>query len=133
LIQTRTALLLIGHGSKMAEANQELLDLAKKIPLTKNLSMVQTAYLEIAQPDIPAGIAQCVKNGATRIVALPYFLSPGTHVRKHIPELIEAARKQHPQVSFAHTPPLGSSPRMVDLVLGVVEGSVETLHPTSYL
>ena len=115
-----TALLIIGHGSKMAEANAELLALVQQIPVTKNLMHVQVAYLELAEPDIPTGIAQCVQQGARCLVIVPYFLSRGTHVQAHIPEHVERAKKKFPEIQFVLTAHVGVSPRMADLVAALV-------------
>ena len=112
----------------MAEANQELVDLAKKIPLTQGLTHVQAAYLEIAQPDISSGIALCVQAAVQRIVVVPYFLSQGMHVQAHIPEQVEAGKQKYPKISFVLTKPVGSSPRMVDLV-GALLGEVLNKTP----
>ena len=49
--------------------------------------------MELAEPSIAEGFADCVRAGATEVVAFPYMLSPGKHVTRDIPRLVaEAAR-----------------------------------------
>ena len=49
--------------------------LAKKLQQHKNFhfDFVDTGFLEIASPSIPAALEQCIENGATEIVIFPYF------------------------------------------------------------
>ena len=77
---TITAVLLIAHGSRRQEANDDLLRLADAVRNRDHYSIVEVAYLEIASPTIPDGARRCIEQGASRILLLPYFLSAGAHV-----------------------------------------------------
>ena len=48
-----TAVLLIAHGSRRQEANDDLVRLAELIREHGEYPIVETAYLEIAAPTIP--------------------------------------------------------------------------------
>ena len=58
----------------------------------------------------------CVREGATEIVAVPYFLHTGTHVAGDLPDLLEAAQAKYPDVRFLMGDYIGLSPRMADLL-----------------
>ena len=60
------ALLLIAHGSRQPEANADLSRLAAELRRTGRFAHVEPAYLELAEPDIDAGAANCVEQGALR-------------------------------------------------------------------
>ncbi|MCA9112261.1 MAG: cobalamin biosynthesis protein CbiX, partial [Planctomycetaceae bacterium] len=49
------ALLLIAHGSRRAEANADLVTLAELVQARQPDDVVEIAYLELAEPSIPAG------------------------------------------------------------------------------
>ena len=74
-----TALLLIAHGSRRSEANDDLDYLAEQLRARSLYSLVQPSFLELNSPTIAEGGAACVAHGAQRVIMLPYFLGPGIH------------------------------------------------------
>ncbi len=115
------AILLVDHGSRREEANQQLEALAQILRDRIEDTIVETAHLEIVQPDIDAGLDRCVERGATGIVVLPYFLAPGRHTRSDIPEAVESARERHPGVAMRIAEPLGIHDKIVELLLERLE------------
>lgn len=119
------AVLLIAHGSRRASANDDLVRLADIIRRLGAYPIVEIAYLELTEPDIPTGGRRCVAAGANEVRMLPYFLSAGEHVvgdlEKHRAELAA----EFPQVTFQLCPPLGLHPLIVDVV---VERLGQVLH-----
>ena len=111
-----TAVLLVAHGSRREEANADLVRLAEMLRERGEYAVVEPSYLEIAEPTIPRGAANCVAAGATRVLMLPFFLSAGSHVvddlERHRRELAAA----HPGVEFRLCPPLGLHPLMLDII-----------------
>lgn len=112
-------LLLIAHGSRRKEANDEVEGLARRIAGLDNCEYddVVAAFLEIAEPDIHQGIKHCVQQGAKHIVVMPYFLAAGKHVNKDIPGEVACASAGQPQVRIEFARYLGSSDVMAELVL----------------
>jgi sirohydrochlorin ferrochelatase len=111
-----TALLLIAHGSRRAEANAELEQIAQRMRERGRYPIVQISYLELAEPDIEAGGAMCVERGATGVVMLPYFLSPGRHVVEDLTAAQTRLRERFPKVRFALAEPLGSHPLILEVI-----------------
>lgn len=111
------AALLIAHGSRRQEANADLVALAEHVRATERFAVVEIAYLELAQPDIPAGAAKCVERGATDVRMLPYFLSMGTHVADDLERYRREFEEQFPNVRFSLCPPLGVHPKIVEVAL----------------
>jgi sirohydrochlorin ferrochelatase len=113
---TKTALLLIAHGSRRPEANADLQYLAKELSSRGEFDIVQPSYLELCEPGIvPAGKI-CVQNGANRVVMLPYFLSAGRHVVDDLTAARDELAKLHPDVSFLLAEPLGRHPLLAEIV-----------------
>src|SRR5436309_3265066 len=112
----RTALLLIAHGSRRAEANADLEYVAERMRERGRYPVVQVAYLELAEPDIEAGGVRCVERGATDVILLPYFLSPGKHVAEDLTAARDRLAGRFPGVRFALAEPLGRHPLMLDVV-----------------
>ena len=113
------ALLLIAHGSRRQQSNEEVMALAEK--LKKNCSeqyaIVHAGFLELADTLIPDGIKHCVDDGATEIIVLPYFLNSGTHVVNDIPDIVEQTRPHYPGVDIKVAKHLGASELMMDLLI----------------
>lgn len=121
-----TALLLIAHGSRRAEANADLEHLAGVIRDRGEFPIVQPSYLELCGPGIVAGGDMCVASGAKRVVMLPYFLSAGRHVVEDLTAARDELLRRHPDVSFVLAEPLGRHPLLAQVV---TERAKETMTP----
>ena len=112
-----SAILLVAHGSRRAEANADLLRLAEMMTAEVNDKIVEIGYLEIAEPSIPDGLRECAKRGATSISILPYFLSPGDHVSRDLVRFQEQFQAEFPRIACTVCPPIGLHPLLVELML----------------
>ena len=113
----KRAILLIDHGSRRAEANALLEDVADQVRRRAPESIVEIAHLEIAEPDIAEGIDACVKKGATQIVVHPYFLGSGRHTTEDIPAHVERARKKNSNIRILISEALGGHAALIDAIL----------------
>jgi sirohydrochlorin ferrochelatase len=111
-----TALLLIAHGSRRDEANADLEHLARELDRLGRYPVIESCYLELAEPDIEAGAARCIARGATRVLMMPYFLSAGVHVTQDLEETRRTLQAKHPLVDFRLCPPVGRHPLMIEIV-----------------
>ena len=111
-----TALLLIAHGSRRAEANADLEHLASVLRDKGEFAIVQQSYLELCEPAIVPGGDLCVANGAKCVVMLPYFLSAGRHVVEDLTSARDELSRRHPGVSFVLAEPLGRHPLLAEIV-----------------
>lgn len=111
-----TAVILIAHGSRRPEANDDVRQLAQELTALDEYALVEVAYLELAAPAIPEAAATCVARGARRVLLMPYFLSAGTHVVDDLRTLRIELAGSHPGITFELCPPLGLHPRMLEIV-----------------
>ncbi len=111
-----TAILLIAHGSRKEEANQELRDLAERLRVGRQGAIVEPCFLELAGPDIPAGGRACVRQGAKRVLMIPYFLSAGVHLQDDLKGARDELREAFPDVEFRLGSALGPHPLLDQLV-----------------
>jgi len=115
------AILLIAHGSRRADANADLVRVAAALKTRLPGKIVEIAYLELAQPDIPHGLLLCVEQGATSIRLLPYFLSAGAHVTEDLEMFRSEFQDRYPALECRLCPPLGLHPLMIDILLARLE------------
>ena len=89
--------------------------------------LVRYAHMELAEPSIVQGFAQCVRDGATEIVVFPYMLSPGKHVTRDIPRLAAEAARGFPQVAHRVTDAFGVHEKLGELI--ALRAGVEVVAP----
>ncbi|MBI5017738.1 MAG: CbiX/SirB N-terminal domain-containing protein [Deltaproteobacteria bacterium] len=110
-----TAVILLGHGSRRAEANQGLHDAARDLRAVLGGAWVEVAFLQLAAPTLADAVADCVHAGADRIVVEPFFLYAGAHVLDDIPRALEALRRDYTHVELLQAPPLGIHPKLAEI------------------
>ncbi|MGI9539514.1 MAG: CbiX/SirB N-terminal domain-containing protein [Miltoncostaeaceae bacterium] len=116
-----TGLVLVDHGSRVAESNDMLLSMAAMVREVVPWGIVEPAHMELAEPSIATAFGRCVERGAQLVVVSPYFLLPGRHWSQDIPALAAEAAEQHPETRYLVSSPLGLHPLMADVVRSRVE------------
>lgn len=122
-VEAQRAVLVVGHGSRREEANEDVREAARRIGERGGFGLIAAAFLEIAHPNIGEAFAQLVAQGARHITVHPYFLSPGRHSRGDIPVEVREAASQHPGITYQITEPLAAH-RLV------IEASIERIRET---
>jgi sirohydrochlorin ferrochelatase len=111
------SILIIDHGSVRAEANHMLSCVANLLQqMVGSDVIVRYAHMELAEPSILQGFAECVRAGASEVIAFPYMLSPGKHVTRDIPRLVEEAAQAFPQVAYRVTDAFGVNEKLAELI-----------------
>ena len=111
------SILLIDHGSVRAEANHMLSCAANLLQhMAGDGVVVRYAHMELAEPSIAQGFADCVNAGATEVIAFPYMLSPGKHVSRDVPRLVTEAATAFPSVKFRVTGAFGVHEKLAELI-----------------
>jgi sirohydrochlorin ferrochelatase len=114
-------LLIIAHGSRRAASNDEVRALGERLRAMREpgIDQVEVAFLELAEPSIPEGLARCAEQGAQEIIVFPYFLAAGTHVANDIPAALAIFREDHPEVQVRLASHLGASASLARTILDV--------------
>jgi sirohydrochlorin ferrochelatase len=113
------ALLLVAHGSRRKQSNDEVVELAEKLKrhCAGQYNIIHAGFLEIAAPSIADGIKNCIAEGAESITVLPYFLNSGRHVVEDIPNIVKTAQSESPEIDIRVAQHLGASEMMMDLLI----------------
>jgi sirohydrochlorin cobaltochelatase len=110
------ALLLIAHGTPIPEANAPLEQILASVHARTGYRLSQVAYLDCNEPTIPEAIDLLAAAEIQQIIALPYFLQFGRHVRVDLPQLIEEGRRRHPHVEIRLAHHLDYDLRLADVI-----------------
>ena len=111
-------ILIVDHGSVRAEANDMMRCMANLLQTMAGPAVVVSyAHMDLADPDIAAGFADCVKRGATEVIVFPYMLSPGRHSTTDIPRLVAAAARPFAHATFSVTQAFGVHEKLGELIL----------------
>jgi uroporphyrin-III C-methyltransferase len=124
--QTLAGILVVGHGSRREEANEDVRRVANLIAERGHFPLVEPAFLEIVSPTITEGVDALTKRGATHVIVHPYFLSPGRHTRGDLPVAVQAAASGHRNLTYQITEPLSAHSL-------VVEAAIDRIRTTSSL
>ena len=85
-------LLIVAHGAPLKQWNAGVLEFGEKVAKEATsggrFKAVRTAFLEFAQPDVPAAIAELEAEGCDRIIAVPLFIAPSGHSHFDVPAVL---------------------------------------------
>lgn len=116
--EVKTGVIIVDHGSRRAESNQMLEEIARLFAarFAGKYEIVEPAHMELAEPSIATAYAAAVKRGAQRVLVCPFFLGPGKHWNQDIPRLTADAAAAFPQTTYHVTPTLGIDDLILDLL-----------------
>jgi sirohydrochlorin ferrochelatase len=120
-----TAILLMGHGSRIPEANDALHAIAAMVRQETGCPIVEVAFREQHAPNIQKAIDSCVEQGATRLLLYPYFLFAGAHVLEDLPTEMAEAKERYPQLELILGQPLGVHKKLAEIVCERVDAAMQ--------
>jgi len=126
------ALILLSHGSRRKESNDEMVSLADRLNRLPDhpFKKVGCAFQQFARPNFQDNLADMVAMGATEIVVFPLFLACGNHVRVDVPEMIQTARTDFPNIKITVMPHLGQVPGVADFLIRRAAGAIAAKSAT---
>ena len=113
--------LILAHGSREKQT-EETFNTVVDLVRSQVEALIETAYMEFSEKNISYGLNALVKQGATEIKVVPYFLFKGVHLRKDIPEEIAAFLEGKTGLSVTMAEPLGADPRLAEILAQRLKG-----------
>lgn len=110
------AVIVLGHGSRLKEANGPLFDVARMVSERMGGITAGAAFLQIASPTLEDEVSRLRGLGARTIRIVPFFLYPGAHVLHDIPDEVKRLGSLFPDIELILTEHLGVHPLMADIV-----------------
>jgi sirohydrochlorin cobaltochelatase len=121
-------IILFAHGARDPEWARPVEAVAQQLRDRFPTRLIEVAFLEFMKPTLPEAVAQVLAGGACPpgacIQILPFFIAQGGHLRKELPEMLDALRTQHPGQAFALLPPLGELPAVQAAMAEAIAGLI---------
>ena len=112
----KTGLLVLGHGSKAAEADEIFATIVDHVREISGFEHVAMGSLQLSRPTFAEGVQTLLEKGVQEMVIMPMFIFRGNHVKFDIPEELDNLRKAHPDVRFVMAEPIGADARLADII-----------------
>lgn len=109
-------ILVIGHGSRSNDAKEIFFRIVSSLASRFPGKSVKGCFMEISSPNIEETVEAMYSEGVRGIVALPYFLFPGIHIKEDIPEILERIKAKYPDMNISFAQPLGFDEKLVDIL-----------------
>lgn len=110
------AVVILGHGSKSADAIEDFNFIVKKTKEKLGLEHVYGAHMELAKPSFEELISELYSKELRNIVILPYFLFKGYHIKKDIPQRIERLKNKYNDLKITVETHIGKEPLLADIL-----------------
>jgi len=114
--QGKRAVILIGHGSRAAGADDDMERIAECLRRAAGDGIVALCRMSGHGTSFGEVFERCVRQGAKTVTVIPYFLHFGVHLRQDIPEMLREAVAKHPEVRLVLGKHLGYDDALVALV-----------------
>ena len=111
-----TGIVVFAHGSRIEAANQAVRSAAAELARLGDRPIVEAAFLELGQPSLEEAADVLVAKGVDRIVIIPYFLTPGLHLERDLPPLVERISNKHKHLQVHVTASLDGHPGLVEIL-----------------
>ena len=114
------AVILFAHGARDARWSLTLTELEARVRARLPDAWVQAAFLEFQPPTLATALADALAAGASRIALMPVFWASGGHVAHDLPPLLEAFRREHPDLALTVLPVISELPGLLDFIADAV-------------
>lgn len=115
-MKSKSAYIVIAHGSREKEANLAFENFIRIFRKAFPRRTVYGAFLGMAKPSIPESLEKAFRQGAQSIMILPLMFFPGRHIKEDIPKFIADAKLKHPELDFHYAGPVAAHPMMAQLL-----------------
>ncbi|MCU0717390.1 MAG: sirohydrochlorin chelatase [Pirellula sp.] len=87
--------LIVGHGTRKPEGQRQLLQLTEQVAELLPGACIEPSFLELAEPDIAAGLSSLHARRCESIVVIPVLLFTAAHAKSDIPDAVADAAAKH--------------------------------------
>ncbi|MDR5749799.1 MULTISPECIES: CbiX/SirB N-terminal domain-containing protein [unclassified Caballeronia] len=112
---SKHGIILFGHGARDARWAEPFERLAARLRAARS-EPISLAFLELMTPDLPGAVAEQAANGCDAVTVVPVFFGQGGHVRRDLPQIIDACRAAHPDLTIHCATAVGEDDAVLDAI-----------------
>jgi sirohydrochlorin cobaltochelatase len=127
----RPAVLLIGHGTRLAAGVAEFQLLSEQLRQALPDRTCLAGFLELVEPSVPEALETLWQQGFRRITALPALLMAAGHVKNDIPAILNSFQAEHPGLTITFGADLGIHAKLLQIARERIE-SIEPAFGPNY-
>jgi sirohydrochlorin ferrochelatase len=116
-----TGIIVFGHGSSVASANESVRLVAARAAADAGWQLYETAFLEFP-PLLDEAVPKLVAAGAEEILVVPYFLTLGIHLQRDLPKIVDRLSREH-KIGIRVTEPLDGHPELSRILIDRATGT----------
>jgi len=125
--QTKSGVLLVGHGTRDAAGTTQFLQLRDELATLLEPTPVQASLLEFQEPTIEQGWNALAGRDVSHVHVAPLLLFAAGHAKQDIPEAIQACQKSTPDMSYDQCRPLSRHRQILKLIIQRLEESFDQI------
>ncbi|SFM02183.1 sirohydrochlorin ferrochelatase [Gracilibacillus orientalis] len=122
------AVIYICHGSRLEESKHESFQLINKVKNNIPVSIQETCFLELQEPDLAETVRRVAAQGATKILIMPILLLTAGHAKKDIPDMIEKEKNKYPSIAFVYGRAIEVEQKMVAILADRVKACTDNVE-----
>jgi sirohydrochlorin ferrochelatase len=111
-----TGIIVFAHGSRIETANQAVRSAAADLARAGEYPNVEAAFLELGRPSLEEAANLLAARSVERIVIIPYFLTPGLHLERDLPTIVERISNKYNKIRVIVTASLDGHPGVVRIL-----------------
>jgi len=112
----KEGVILLGHGSRREEANDEIRQMAQIIQEADKDGLYEVAFLSFGSPHLAEAAENLIEKGVDKIIVMPMFLVTGNHIKRDIPSRLLLQKTTYPNIKFVLARHFGPHPSIVNIV-----------------
>ncbi len=111
----KQGVILFGHGARDPRWAEPFERLRDKV-VARGDGAVVLAFLEMMAPDLDAATDDLVARGCSHVTIVPVFFGQGSHLRRDLPQKVEALRARLPAIVVMVAEAVGEDETVLDAV-----------------
>ena len=108
-------MLLVAHGTRDPLGIEQVLTASRQVASLVPDIIVETCFLELAEPTIAEAVDRAVDRGVRRLTVSPLLLLAAGHIKRDIPLAVADAARRHAGLEIRHAPHLGCHEHVLEL------------------
>lgn len=117
-------IIILAHGSRETSTEETLVQVVEMVRESVTDYEIEYGFMEFSEKSIELGLENLVEKGIKDIVAVPYFLFEGIHIREDIPEELGKFMEKHVDVTIKMGKTLGADARLAAVLTDRVKDAL---------